>query len=144
MSIEDCRNMGAYIKTAAEATPIYLPIGFNYVPYVAPKRSKTTQTITGSFTQRSLPLFNHGLGVIEWTVELTTREKAQEIINIYMNTSLNLLEFYGKWNDAYYIEFKTLVQNTSELGGYVGLSGSFRVDCVITDTNFSCTTTPAP
>ena len=53
MSIEDCRNMGAYIKTAAEATPIYLPIGFNYVPYVAPKRSKTTQTIKGSFTQRS-------------------------------------------------------------------------------------------
>lgn len=143
MSIEQCRAAGAYIKTAADADPIYMPIGFNYKPYVAPKRTKTVQTIKGSFTQRSKPLFNHGTGVIEWTVPLTTKDKAQEIINIYNDTSLYLLEFYGKWNDAYYIEFKTLEQETSELGGYVGLSGTFRVDCVIAETNFSCTT-PAP
>ncbi len=143
MSIEQCRTTGAYIKTAADADPIYMPLGFNYVPYVAPKRTKTTQTIKGSFTQRSKPLFNHGQGVIEWQVELTTKTKAQEIIDVYMNDQLYLLEFYGKWNDSYYVEFKTLKQETSKLGGYVGLSGTFRVDCVITDINFSCTT-PAP
>ena len=140
---EECREQGAYIKTAADADPIYMPLGFNYTPYVPPKRTKTTQTIKGSFTQRSKPLFNHGLGVIEWTVELTTKEKAQEIIDIYTNDALYLLEFYGKWNDAYYVEFKTLTETTSGLGGYVGISGTFRVDCVITETNFSCTT-PAP
>ncbi len=138
MSIEQCRAAGAYIKTAADADPIYMPIGFNYKPYVAPKRTKTTQTIKGSFTQRSTPLFNHGSGLIEWTVPLTTRNKAQEIINIYKDTNLYLLEFYGKWNDDYYIEFVSLEEITSELGGYVGLSGSFRVACVINETDYTC------
>lgn len=138
MSIEQCRQEGAYIKTAADADPIYMPIGFNYKPYVAPKRTKTTQTIKGSFTQRSVPLFNHGTGLITWTVPLTTRNKAQEIINVYKNTNLYLLEFYGKWGDAYYIEFVRLEEITSELGGYVGLAGDFRVDCVITETDYSC------
>ena len=133
--IETCREQGAYIKTTAAGPNIYMPLGFNYTPYVPPKRTKTTQTIKGSFTQRSKPVFNHGLGVIEWTVDLT--------IDIYTNETLYLLEFYGKWNDAYYVEFKTLTETTSGLGGYVGISGTFRVDCVITDTNFSCTT-PAP
>ena len=138
MSIEQCREAGAYIKTAADADPIYMPIGFNYKPYVAPKRTKTTQTIKGSFTQRSTPLFNHGTGLISWSVPLTTRNKAQEIINIYKDTSLYLLEFYGKWNDEYYVEFVKLEEITSELGGYVGLSGEFRVDCVISETDYTC------
>ncbi len=142
--IETCREQGVYIKTAADADPIYMPLGFNYVPYVPVKRTKTTQTIKGSFTQRSLPLFNHGNGIISWEVPLTTRQKAQQVIDLYTNVNLYLLEFYGKWNDSYYVEFTKLEEKTAQLGGYVGLSGEFRVSCVITETNFSCTTTPAP
>ena len=123
---------------AASGGPIYLmDCGFNYTTYVPLKRTQTKQTTKGSFTQRSVPLFLHGTGTFEWSIEIVTRPVAALMYDLYMANDLYI--FDGAFGENYLVDFVEM-KPPEVKSGYWGLSGTFRVVCVNIEiyTDFEC------
>lgn len=122
----------------------YLPCWFKYKPIVQKKRIIHKQTVKGSFTQKTYPLFNPGSEFIEWEIEL--HPDANFVADLKERyDSDELFEFNGIWGEQYIVEFSEF--NIPEIiAGKFKMEGKFRIICVSADFMPSCDspTTPAP
>jgi len=119
----------------AGQSAVSMPCWFKYTPFVPAKRIKVTQTSTGSFSQKSVPLFLYGNDYLEWEIETITRDFAEQMHQLYVLNET--LTFVGVWGDSYLVEFTEFVPTPKS--GLFNLKGKFRIICLISDFNPSCT-----
>ena len=140
----------AYIRSVADVSDyfgdFYLSCWFRYKPIVQKKRIIHKQTVKGSFTQKTYPLFNPGNDFIEWEIEL--HPDAVFVADLKERyDSDELFEFNGIWGEQYIVEFSEF-DIPEIIGGKFKIEGKFRIICVLTDFMPSCNpttpTTPAP
>lgn len=102
---------------------------FNYKLYIPKKRLKPKLTSKGSFTEISSPIFLDGMGYVEWTMDITTGDKAREILAAYRVE--DTWTFTGAYGESYLIYFDELDLNRYKT--WWKASGKFRVLCTITE-----------
>jgi len=115
---------------------ITMDCGFKYTPYIPKKRISSTITAKGSFTQKSIPLFNHGKGYVDWDISSTTAPIARIMYDLY-NLD-DTFTFTGAYGEEYLVEFSEIQANPA--GGPWAIKGKFRVLCVFSDfePDFQC------
>ena len=118
--------------SVSPSTVTTLSCDFNYKKYIPKKRQVTRMTSKGSFTQKSLPLFLPGMDTIDWSIELTTGVRAQELYDLYLANENYI--FNGAYGEELLVDFVDF--GSEELAGYFKLVGKFRVICVESQVNF--------
>ena len=124
----------------------YLSCWFRYKPIVQKKRIIHKQTLKGSFTQKTYPLFNPGNDFIEWEIELHPDASFVAAIKERYDSD-ELFRFNGIWGEEYVVEFSEF-DVPEIIGGKFKIEGKFRILCISADFMPSCNpttnTTPSP
>jgi hypothetical protein len=114
-----------------------LPTQFSYKPYIARKRVTVTATAKAVVTQSSNPVIVHGDGSIPWNIEGAYPNECQSLYDLYNESTLTLLEFYGYWGERFHVYF-TVFDAPTIRGRIANLSGQIQVAAVVNHQLMSC------